>query len=119
MTNTKAAVPPAATRPEATARKMLCCVAGITAALAVPVWWRRLLASFGRTGFAAVMVVPLVLAAFVAEHLMHYASRAEANERSILAEIAAAPLCTGSGDRTLPVTAAQDAVTPIASARSS
>lgn len=98
---------------------MLCCVAGIAAVLAVPVWWRRLLVRFGRTGFAAVMVAPLVFAAFVAERLTHYAARAETNERSILAEIAAAPLCTGNGDRTLPVVAAQDAVTPIASARSS
>ncbi len=98
---------------------MLSFVAGITAALPVPFCWWRLLASFRLTCFSAVMLVPLVLAACVAEHLTHYASRAEANERSILAEIAAAPLCTGSGDRTLPVTAAQDAVTPIASARSS
>lgn len=97
---------------------MLCCMVGMAAALAVPVWWRRLLVSFGRTGLAVVMVVPLVLAFFVAGHFTHYAARAEANDRSLFAEIAAAPICTGRGERPVPV-AAQEDVTPMASARSS
>lgn len=98
---------------------MICCAAGLAAALTAPVWARRFLLSLGRTGLAAAMVVPLVLAFFAAEHLTHYMARAEANGHSLLAEIAAQPICSGSGPRTLPLTTAQDGVTPIASARSS
>jgi len=38
----------------------------------------------------------LAVSVFLAHHLLHYAARAEAHQRTILAEIIAAPLCTGA-----------------------
>ena len=37
----------------------------------------------------------IAVAPALAEHAAHYAARAEANHRSVLAEILAAPLCSG------------------------
>jgi hypothetical protein len=39
--------------------------------------------------------VSIAVAPALAEHAGHYAARAEANHRSVLAEILAAPLCSG------------------------
>lgn len=40
-------------------------------------------------------VVSIAAAPALAEHAGHYAARAEANHRSVLAELLAAPLCSG------------------------
>lgn len=44
---------------------------------------------------AVLLVGVAAVAPAAAEHAAHYAARAEANHRSIIAEILAAPLCSG------------------------
>lgn len=77
---------------------MLCCLIGSAAiaagAVSVPAvprifTWRR-----GRVAAAVLAIAGT--AAFVGHHLDHYAARAAANQRDILAEIRAMPLCTGT-----------------------
>jgi hypothetical protein len=73
---------------------MICCA--FAAMLASPffVWLRGV----SRTLVAA--AVFLTLAALSLVHAEHYLARANANDRTLLAEIAAAPLCTGPASRT-------------------
>jgi hypothetical protein len=94
---------------------MLCCglVALILAAAAG--WWRRLTraptvaVACGRgCGSAAsawpflrrlpliVAVAALAVSALAAHHLGHYLERARANQRTLLAELMAQPICTGA-----------------------
>jgi hypothetical protein len=44
---------------------------------------------------AGIGALGIAVAPALAEHAAHYAARAEANHRSVLAEILAAPLCSG------------------------
>jgi hypothetical protein len=67
---------------------MLCCTLAGIAGAAAGATTRHL-----KLMLAAAALGPLLLAAW---HLDHYAARAQANERDLLAEILAAPICTGS-----------------------
>ena len=79
----------------------MCCA--VTALVfAVMAAWRRLLraASGGHRGLRWVAAVVAALAvgigtAAAAQHLGHYATRAETNQRSVFAEILAQPICSG------------------------
>ena len=71
---------------------MLCCslaaIVSATAGGATGAQTRRL-----ALALAATALGPLLLAAW---HIDHYAARAQANERDLLAEILTAPICTGT-----------------------
>lgn len=76
---------------------MLCCALGLTAiatggAAIRPM--RRLL--HGPRLYGAAAILALGGAGVIQHHLAHYAARAEANGRDIMAEIRAAPICTGA-----------------------
>lgn len=58
--------------------------------------WRGRLPRIGAVALAAGLALAGALGAF---HLPHYLSRAEANERSVLAEILAEPLCLAATAR--------------------
>jgi hypothetical protein len=78
---------------------MLCCLTGAVIAgnaaavggFAIGARHRRIFIG-GAVGIAA---AGLAIAPLLAEHAGHYADRAEANGRSVLAEILVAPLCSG------------------------
>jgi hypothetical protein len=77
---------------------MLCCAAATLGATVLAVHGRRT-ASSRRARLAvtlAATAVPAALAVLAAQHLGHYAARAEANDRSLLAEILAQPVCGGA-----------------------
>lgn len=77
---------------------MLCCLLTATAASLSPLLANGVRIARGRLLHSAVVMAALsasVVAVFTAQHLGHYAERAYANERTLLAEIIAAPLCTG------------------------
>ena len=69
---------------------MICCTFAALIASPLLVWRRG--ASLAFVAAAAF----LALAALSLAHAEHYLARASANDRTLLAEIAAAPLCTGS-----------------------
>jgi hypothetical protein len=78
---------------------VICCLTGLVVAgnvaaggvaLRTPRWRMALL--------GAMLVAGLAVAPAVAEHAGHYAARAAANERSVLAELLAQPLCSGAGE---------------------
>ncbi|WP_210160785.1 hypothetical protein [Phyllobacterium sp. YR531] len=46
--------------------------------------------------FAVAAIAVVAGSAFAAEHVKHYLDRAANNERSVLAEIMAQPICSGS-----------------------
>jgi hypothetical protein len=48
-------------------------------------------------GIGVLAIAAAVSLAVGAQHLGHYVERARANERSLLAEFAAHPICTGRG----------------------
>jgi hypothetical protein len=71
---------------------MICCGIGALA-IAAAAFRRRLQSSLG----SAVVIASMILAlTFGALHFEHYAERARANERSLLAELVAQPICTGT-----------------------
>jgi hypothetical protein len=83
----------------------MCCALGalIIAGIAA---WRRMLnaASSWHRGmrWAAMVAAALALgvgAAAAAQHFNHYAARAEAHRRTVLAEILAQPICDGASTR--------------------
>lgn len=78
---------------------MLCCVASVLTVAALPAWRAWLLNALGIYGIALAVAfsIPAVL------HFNHYLARAEANDRALLAEILARPICTGAAS---PVTSA-------------
>jgi predicted RND superfamily exporter protein len=49
--------------------------------------------------FVITAIVPIVGSALAIEHMNHYITRAENNQRSVLAEIMAQPICTGKAIR--------------------
>jgi hypothetical protein len=67
---------------------MLCCTLAVIAGATAGGITRRL-----KLMLAAAALGPLLLAAW---HLDHFAARAQANERDLLAEILAAPICIGT-----------------------
>lgn len=79
---------------------MCCFIGALLAGSFLMRWWqawRERLPRIGALALAAGLTLAGVLAA--AYHLPHYTSRAEANERSVLAEILAEPLCLASTAR--------------------
>jgi hypothetical protein len=73
---------------------MLCCGIGALAIAAAA--FRRQ----GRSLLGSVVVVAMAIVALSVgtRHLGHHAERARANERSLLAEFAAQPICTGTAE---------------------
>ena len=73
---------------------MICC--SLTALIVATAWmWRAAMKTLLRLSSAvALAAIAFTAAVFVAEHVDHYRSRAQANERTIIAEIIRAPLCT-------------------------
>lgn len=70
------------------------CIAVVTA---VRAGLKTVLARRLRVAAFAVTVIAVVVgSAFAAEHVRHYLDRAANNERSVLAEIMAQPICSGS-----------------------
>jgi hypothetical protein len=82
---------------------MMCCGIGAVA-IATAMMGRRPCNRSGkqagmRTSLAATLAAvaaSITLSALGAQHFGHYLERARANERSLLAEIMAQPVCTGS-----------------------
>ncbi len=80
---------------------MLCCLLSALAAGNLVVAGKAGVGLVRRPGAAGAIVFLLVagggiaVAPSVAEHARHYAARAEANDRSVLEEILAQPLCSG------------------------
>ena len=80
---------------------MLCCLFSALMAGNLAVAGRAGLSLLQRPGpFAAIGlliagVATIAIAPAVAEHGQHYAARAAANHRSVIAEILAQPLCSG------------------------
>ena len=77
---------------------MLCCLTGLAVAGNLAVAGR--VVAPRRGAIAAVMLVVAGAVAFatgpaLADHAGHYAARAAANDRSILEELMAQPLCSG------------------------
>jgi hypothetical protein len=56
-------------------------------------WWPRARAA---TAFSAATIVLVAGSALAAEHVSHYVARAHANDRTVLAEILAQPICSSS-----------------------
>ena len=78
---------------------MMCRGISALAIAAAALWRKRRQSPVPRTSSArtaAVMASGIVLLALGATHLGHYLERARSNERSLLAEIMAQPICTGS-----------------------
>jgi hypothetical protein len=81
----------------------MCCVltallitfftAGRARLKAMTEWWPQVRAA---TTSVPAMIVFVAVSALVAEHASHYLSRAQANERTVLAEFIAQPICRGS-----------------------
>ena len=55
--------------------------------------WRSWRGRLPRRGLALLALGLIVIGVFAAWHLPHYAARAATNERGLLAEIVAAPIC--------------------------
>ena len=63
-------------------------------------WWRAWRARLPRPSVAALAAGLVLAGGLAAWHLPHYLSRAEASDRSVLAEIFAEPICrAGTADR--------------------
>ncbi|GGL13619.1 MULTISPECIES: hypothetical protein [Caulobacter] len=80
---------------------MLCCALGLLALVtgASARGLRALLGAWPVAILAGGAVT--VLAVLVPHHLEHYRQRARAHDRTVLAEIVAAPLCSGRPSRSL------------------
>ncbi len=77
---------------------MLCCLLSALMAGNFAVAGRIVIAHRGVVASAALLVagvIALATAPALVEHAGHYASRAAANDRSILEELMAQPLCSG------------------------
>lgn len=84
---------------------MLCCLLSALMAGNLAVAGRAGLSLLRRPGPLAAIgllmmgAVSIAIAPAVAQHGQHYAARAEANHRSVLAEILAQPLCSGEAGK--------------------
>lgn len=74
---------------------MLCCGIGALAA-ASAVWSGKRAVRSRLLPVAVLGGVSLAFAALATAHLGHYVTRAQANERTLLAEVMAQPICTGA-----------------------
>ena len=77
---------------------MLCCLLSALMAGNLAVAGRIAYANRGAAAFIALAVgglIAIATAPSVAEHAGHYAARAATNDRSILEELMAQPLCSG------------------------
>ena len=78
----------------------MCCALGLL--LLTLAAWRRRAATilFERRWPLASLVFALILlaagSAVAAQHISHYLARAEAHQRSVIAEILAQPICSGA-----------------------
>ena len=79
---------------------MLCCALGLLALLtgASARGLRALLGAWPVAILAGGSAT--VLAILAPQHLEHYRQRAQAHDRTVLAEVVAAPLCSGEPSRT-------------------
>jgi hypothetical protein len=77
---------------------MLCCLTGLAiAGKAAMASGPALAASRWRLpALACLAAAGLAIMTLVSEHAGHYADRARANDRSVIAELFAQPLCSGS-----------------------
>ncbi len=79
---------------------MMCCSLGAFVMATMPMWrtwWHTWLKStVGYTPRMTTAALAVVAWMFVAQHLEHYLDRAQANDRGLLAEIMAQPVCTGA-----------------------
>ncbi|MBB6468995.1 hypothetical protein HNQ96_004882 [Aminobacter lissarensis] len=79
----------------------MCCALGALIIAAIAAWRRLLSVTSGwHRGVCWVAAVAAALAlgvgaAAAAQHFGHYAARAEINERTVLAEMLAQPICDG------------------------
>jgi hypothetical protein len=83
---------------------MICCGIGAVAVAAAVTRRRWSKPAGARTSLAATLAVvaaSITLLALGAQHFGHYVGRARANERSLVAEIMAQPICTGRPDSRL------------------
>ncbi|WP_332696925.1 hypothetical protein [Bosea sp. (in: a-proteobacteria)] len=75
---------------------MICCSLGAIALATTLARRRRLMARLG-LAFPIVLVALLLGATIgLARHAGHYAERARLNQRAVLAEVLAAPICSGA-----------------------
>lgn len=77
---------------------MLCCLLSALMAGNIAVAGRIVVAHRGvvaSAGLVVAAVIALATAPALVEHAGHYAARAAANDRSILEELMAQPLCSG------------------------
>ena len=77
---------------------MLCCGIGAAAVVSAALSGKQVLRS-RRLRLAVFGGAAALLAAYSGAHLGHYLARAQANERTLLAEIMAQPICSGSPGR--------------------
>lgn len=94
---------------------MVCCTLSVAMIATSATLWKRLMMAVGRGGavrlacvagdpsgvarppsMIAAVVASYVALALVLPHLDHYAARAHANDRTVLAEILAQPICSGA-----------------------
>jgi hypothetical protein len=78
--------------------EMLCCLTGALVAGNLAVAGRMAFVRNGAIALAGLAItggIVVVAAPAFAEHAGHYAARAAANDRSILEELMAQPLCSG------------------------
>lgn len=89
---------------------MMCCSLGAFVMATMPMWrtwWRMWMkATLGYAPTMTATALAVIAWMIVAQHLDHYLARAEDNDRSLLAEIMAQPICTGG--QPAPVTALAD-----------
>ena len=83
---------------------MICCGIGAVAIATAGMWrwpWKLTGARTSLAASLAVVAASITLLALGAQHFGHYVGRARANERSLVAEIMAQPICTGRPDSRL------------------
>jgi hypothetical protein len=78
---------------------VICCTLGAVAAATVAARRHRRPSLLRLAPAFALPVLSLALTGLAAWHLDHYAARAAANQRTLIAEILAAPLCVGAADQ--------------------
>jgi thiol:disulfide interchange protein len=84
----------------------MCCAIGALLLAAIAVWRRGINAARDwrphlrwAAVSAAAAVIMIAGAALAAQHVDHYAARAQASGRSVLAEMIAQPICRGGSSR--------------------
>ncbi len=82
----------------------MCCALGALLIALITAWRTRFRALLGwwprarlAVTFVATAITLIAGSALAAQHFSHYVARAHVNERGILAEILAQPICSGGG----------------------